>query len=141
MTANKEIIDLAVNTSRSFIYTSALPGFLADLALRRFSSNREKKRLSLWKKIGQFSKGLQSIGYAIESQSQIIPIIIGDERKTLQFGTYLRNNGIFAQPIRYPTVNLGSARIRISVTDWLSEDIISRSLDVFEKAGKKFDIL
>jgi len=141
MTANKEIIDLAVNTSRPFIYTSALPGFLADLALRRFSSNREKKRLSLWKKIGQFSKGLQSIGYAIESQSQIIPIIIGDERKTLQFGTYLRNNGIFAQPIRYPTVNLGSARIRISVTDWLSEDIISRSLDVFEKAGKKFDIL
>ena len=32
-------------------------------------------------------------------------------------------------------------QIRISVTDWLSEDIISRSLDVFEKAGKKFGIL
>ena len=141
MTANKDIIDLAVNTSRPFIYTSALPGFLVDLALKRFSSNREKKRLQLWKKIEQFSKGLQSIGYTIESQSQIIPIIIGEERKTLQFGAYLRNNGVFAQPIRYPTVNLGSARIRISVTDWLSEDIISRSLEVFEKAGKKFGIL
>ena len=141
MTANKEIIDLAVNTSRPFIYTSALPGFLAGLALKRFSANREKKRFQLWKKIEQFSKGLRSIGYTIESQSQIIPIMIGDERKTLEFGTYLRNNGIFAQPIRYPTVNLGSARIRISVTDWLSEDIISKSLDVFEKAGKKFSML
>ena len=140
MTANKEIIDLAVNTSRPFIYTSALPGFLADLALKRFLTNREKKRLSLWKKIEQFSKGLRSIGYTIESQSQIIPIIIGDERKTLEFGKYLRNNKVFAQPIRYPTVNLGSARIRISVTDWLSENIISESLDVFEKAGKKFGI-
>jgi len=140
MTANKEIIDLAVNTSRPFIYTSALPGFLADLALKRFLTNREKKRLSLWKKIEQFSKGLRSIGYTIESQSQIIPIIIGDERKTLEFGKYLRNNKVFAQPIRYPTVNLGSARIRISVTDWLSENMISESLDVFEKAGKKFGI-
>ena len=140
MTANKEIIDLAVNTSRPFIYTSALPGFLADLALKRFLTNREKKRLGLWKKIEQFSKGLRSIGYTIESQSQIIPIIIGDERKTLEFGKYLRNNKVFAQPIRYPTVNLGSARIRISVTDWLSENMISESLDVFEKAGKKFGI-
>lgn len=139
--AKKEIVDLAVNTSRPFIYTSALPGFLAELALKRFSSNREKKRLQLWKKIEQFSKGLKSIGYTIESQSQIIPIIIGDEKKTLEFGKYLRINGIFAQPIRYPTVNLGSARIRISVTDWLSEDIISESLTVFEKAGKKFGVI
>jgi glycine C-acetyltransferase len=139
--ANKEIIDLAVNTSRSFIYTSALPGFLADFALKRFLLNREKKRLQLWKKIEQFNKGLRSIGYTIESQSQIIPIIIGDEKKTLEFGRYLRYNKIFAQPVRYPTVNWGSARIRISVTDWLSEDIISESMDVFEKAGKKFGIL
>ena len=138
--ASKEIVDLAVNTSRPFIYTSALPGFLAELALKRFLSSRETKRLQLWKKIEQFSKGLRSIGYSIESQSQIIPIIIGDEKKTLEFGKYLRNKGIFAQPIRYPTVNLGSARIRISVTNWLSEDTIAESLDIFEKAGRKFGI-
>lgn len=138
MTANKEIIDLAVNTSRPFIYTSALPSFLAELALKRFLSNREKKRLQLWKKIKQLGNGLRSIGYTVESQSQIIPIIIGDEKKTLEFGKYLRNSGIFAQPIRYPTVDRGAARIRISVTNWLSEEMILESLDVFEKAGKKF---
>jgi len=138
MTANKEIIDLAVNTSRPFIYTSALPSFLAEMALKRFLSNREKKRLQLWRKIKQLGNGLRSIGYTIESQSQIIPIIIGDEKKTLEFGRYLRNNGIFAQPIRYPTVNRGSARIRISVTNWLSEEMISESLCVFEKAGRRF---
>jgi glycine C-acetyltransferase len=141
ITANKEIIDLAVNTSRPFIYTSALPGFLADFALKRVLTNREKNRLELWKKIEQFSKGLKSIGYNIESQSQIIPIIIGDEKKTLEFAKYLRRNGIFAQPIRYPTVNLGSARIRISVTDWLSEDMISKSLSVLERAGKKLHVI
>ncbi|MDE1814360.1 MAG: pyridoxal phosphate-dependent aminotransferase family protein [Thaumarchaeota archaeon] len=139
--ASNDIIDLAVNTSRPFIYTSALPSFLADMALKRFLSDREKKRLELWNKIEQFSKGLQSIGYKMESPSQIMPIIIGAEKKALEFGKYLKNNGIFAQPIRYPTVNLGSARIRISVTNWLSEGIISKSLDIFEKAGKKFGII
>ncbi len=136
--ANKEIIELVVNTSRPFIYTSALPSFLADMALKRFLSNREKNRLQLWKKIKKLGNGLRSIGYTIESHSQIIPIIIGDEKKTLEFGKYLKNNGIFAQPIRYPTVNRGSARIRISVTNWLSEEMISESLDVFEKAGRRF---
>ncbi|SMH70865.1 aminotransferase class I/II-fold pyridoxal phosphate-dependent enzyme [Candidatus Nitrosotalea okcheonensis] len=138
--ASNDIIDLAVNTSRPFIYTSALPSFLADMALKRFLSDREKKRLELWSKIEQFSKGLQSIGYKMESPSQIMPVIIGSERKALEFGKYLKNNGIFAQPIRYPTVSLGSARIRISVTNWLSEDMISKALDIFEKAGKKFGI-
>ena len=141
ITANKDIVDLAVNTSRPFIYTSALPSFVVDLALKKFLTNRDRKRLQLWKKVGQFNKGLRSVGYSINSQSQIIPIIIGNEKKTLEFAKYLRENGIFAQPIRYPTVNLGSARIRISVTDWLSEQIISESLAIFEKAGKKFDIL
>lgn len=138
--ASNDIIDLAVNTSRPFIYTSALPSFVADMALKRFLSNREKKRLELWNKIAQFSKGLQSIGYKMESPSQIMPIMIGAEKKALEFGKYLKNNDIFAQPIRYPTVSLGTARIRISVTNWLSEGMISKSLDIFEKAGKKFGI-
>jgi glycine C-acetyltransferase len=139
--ASKEIIDLAVNTSRSFIYTSALPGALADFALKRVLSNREKKRRSLWNKIELCSNGLRSMGYHIESQSQIIPIITGDEKKTLEFAKYLNDNKIFAHPIRYPTVNLGEARIRISITDWLSEEMISESLNILEKAGKKFQIL
>ncbi len=138
--SNRKAIDLAINTSRPFIYTSALPNFMVKIALDKFSSDREQKRAKLWKNIKLFRKGLESLGYAIESQSQIIPIIIGDEKKTLDFGKYLFDNGVFAQPIRYPTVDLGSARIRISVTAWLTEDIINKSIDVFEKAGKRFKI-
>jgi len=139
--ANKEIIELAINTSRSFIYTSALPGFLADLALKRIQTNREKNRLGLWEKTRLFTSGLQSIGYSIESQSHIIPIITKDEKKTLEFAKYLRKNRIFAHPIRYPTVSQGEARIRISITDWLTKDMILQSLDTLEKAGKKFQVI
>jgi glycine C-acetyltransferase len=136
-----EIRDLIVNTSRPFIYTSALPSFLVELALERFSSKREKHRKKLWNNIKMMQKGLDSIGYAFNSSSHIIPIIIGSEKKVMEFGKYLFDNGIFAQPIRYPTVALGSARIRISVTALLVEENIEKSIDVFESAGKKFGIL
>ena len=139
--SKRQIIDLAVNTSRPFIYTSALPNFIVKSALEKFSSNREEKRKKLWKNVEHFRRGLESIGYLIRSESQIMPIIIGNEKRTLEFGKYLFDNGVFAQPIRYPTVSLGSARIRISVTALLTKDIISKTFDVFEKAGKKFGIL
>jgi glycine C-acetyltransferase len=138
--SKKDVIEMAVNTSRPFIYTSALPSFLVQIALDRISSNREQKRIKLWRNVRLLQNGLESLGYQIDSQSQIIPIIIGNEKKAMSFGKYLFDNGIFAQPIRYPTVKLGSARVRISVTAWLTGNNITRSLDVFEKAGKKFGI-
>ncbi len=138
--SKKEVMEFAINTSRPFIYTSALPNFLVQVALDKMSSNREQNRVKLWKNVGMVRKGLESLGYQIGSQSQIIPIIIGNEKNAVEFGQYLSSNGIFAQPIRYPTVELGSARIRISVTSWLTDKTIARSLDVFEKAGKKFGI-
>ncbi|VVC05865.1 8-amino-7-oxononanoate synthase [uncultured archaeon] len=136
-----KIRELIINTSRPFIYTSALPSFLVELALERFSSKREKHRKKLWNNVKMMQKGLCSIGYVFNSPSHIIPIIIGSEKKVMKFGKYLFDNGIFAQPIRYPTVAIGSARIRISLTALLAERDIEKSICVFESAGKKFGIL
>jgi glycine C-acetyltransferase len=47
-------------------------------------------------------------------------------------------NGVFAQPIRYPTVPKNQARLRISVTAWLSNTDIEKTLEIFNKAYKKF---
>ena len=56
----------------------------------------------------------------------------------MEFGKFLFDNGIYAQPIRYPTVPKNKARLRISVTAWLSGTDIEKSLDIFEKAYGKF---
>ena len=56
----------------------------------------------------------------------------------MDFGKYLFQNGVYAQPIRYPTVPKNKARIRISVTAWLSQKEIEKSLEVFNFAFKKF---
>jgi glycine C-acetyltransferase len=136
--SQKNVIDLNINKSKSFIYTSALPSFLVEYSLNRFESNREKHQKKLQKNIKLISKGLQKIGYTINSQTHIIPIIIGNEITAMDFGKYLFQNGVYAQPIRYPTVPKNKARIRLSVTAWLSQREIEKSLEVFNFAFKKF---
>lgn len=138
--ARDSVIDLCINRSKSFIYTSALPSFLVKMSLERFEQNRKTRQLTLKKNTTSLASGLKEIGYDIKSPTHIIPIIIGDEKKTLDFGKYLFECGVFAQPIRYPTVPKNSARIRVSVTAWISEKQIEYVLSVFEKAGKKFKV-
>jgi glycine C-acetyltransferase len=136
--SQNNVIDLCINKSKSFIYTSALPSFLIEHSLKRFESNREKQKKKLEKNTKQLSKGLRQIGYEINSSTHIIPIIIGSEKSAMDFGEFLFNNGVFAQPIRYPTVPKNQARLRISVTAWLSKADLEKALEIFEKAYLKF---
>jgi glycine C-acetyltransferase len=136
--SQNNVIDLCINKSKSFIYTSALPSFLINYTLKRFESNREKQKTKLEKNTKQLSKGLRQIGFEINSKTHIIPIIIGSEKAAMNFGKFLTNNGVFAQPIRYPTVPKNQARLRISVTAWLTHVNIEKALVIFEKAYKKF---
>ena len=136
----KKLIDLCINTSKTFIYTSALPSSINQYSLNRFNSKREIYREKLWGKINLFHKRLEEIELHTTSTSQIIPIIIGNEKKAMEFSKFLRINGIFAQAIRYPTVNKDQARIRISITGWLSNKEIEYSIQILEKAKRKFNL-
>lgn len=138
--SQKNVIDLCINKARSFIYTSALPSFLVEYSLKKFESNREKQQKKLSQNVQHLLRGLRQSGYKIDSETHIIPILIGKEKIALDFGKFLFNNGIYAQPIRYPTVPKNKARIRISVTALLSKKDIDYSISVFEAARKKFRI-
>ena len=140
VSGKKSLIDLCINTSKTFIYTSALPASINQYSLQRFDSNREAYRKKLWKKINQFHHRLNEIGFTTRSSSQIIPIIIGNEKKATDVSKFLKSKGIFAQAIRYPTVKKNQARIRISITGWLSEKEIEYSIQILEKAKRKFKL-
>jgi glycine C-acetyltransferase len=136
--SQNNVIDLCINKSKSFIYTSALPSFLVQHSIKRIESDRETQKKKLENNVEKLARGLRTIGYEIKSNTQIIPIILGSEKLAMDFGKFLSLNGIFAQPIRYPTVPKNQARLRISVTAWLTNSDIEKSLKIFEKAYRKF---
>ena len=138
--AQGNAVDLCVNRSRPFIYTSALPSLLVDTAIRRFESGRrEGRRRRLLENARRMAGGLAGIGYDTGlSATHIIPVMVGDEGVAVRMGAYLARNGVFARPIRYPTVPAGSARLRVSVTAWLSAADVEAALAAFEKAYRRF---
>jgi glycine C-acetyltransferase len=135
----KPIRELLINTSRQFIYTSALPDHLCSAAIAAIpiaKSGNLQKRLQ-WN-ISYFSALMKRLGFELEnSASQIIPVIVGQEGRAVEFSKELLKNGVFAQAIRYPTVKRGHARLRISLTAMHRRKHINAAVDAFEKAGKK----
>ncbi|MGB7639195.1 MAG: aminotransferase class I/II-fold pyridoxal phosphate-dependent enzyme, partial [Nitrososphaeraceae archaeon] len=143
--STRQIRELLVNKSRQFIYTSALPEHLCLSALTAIpiatKGNLQKKLFDnidfMFRKLSQL--GLRLAGKS--SSSQIIPVIIGDEKTAIEFSKRLLDNGIFVQAVRYPTVKKGSARLRISLTALHGRDQLSSAIDSFGTVGKKLLII
>ncbi len=135
--SDRSVIDLCINQSRSFIYTSAPPPILAEHALVRIRSAgirmSRKKRLADNTRL--LRDALGRAGYATASKTHIMPIMIKSEECAVRLAKKLYKSGIYALPIRYPTVPRGEARLRIVATAWLSERDIQNIGRAFEGVG------
>jgi glycine C-acetyltransferase len=135
--------ELLINTSRQFIYTSALPDHLCSAAIVAIpiakNGNLQKR---LRKNINYFSAAMKKLGFVLgDSTSQIIPVMIGPEKLAVEFSTELLKQGVFVQAIRYPTVKKGSARLRVSLTAMHTQKHLEPAIGVLEKAGRKIGVI
>lgn len=137
--ASAKTWDLLINTSRQFIYTSALPDHLCVAAISAIPIAKKghlQKRLA--SNIQFFASRLRKQGFTLGgSSSQIIPVMIGDEKKAVVLSQELLKRGAFAQAVRYPTVKKGSARLRVSLTAMHTKSHLRTALDAFSAAGRK----
>jgi 8-amino-7-oxononanoate synthase len=126
LASSRKVIDYLINTCRSFIYSTALPpgviaGDLFSLSLVKEEPNRREKLL---KSAEYLRKGLEAKGFNVMGSSQIVPLIIGENQKTIEYSRLLQAKGHWVLPIRYPTVPKDEARLRFSLTfDHTKEDL------------------
>ena len=115
---NRALIDFLVNRARSFIFSTAPIPAAAATAMAGIqlvqSAEGEKLRLQLEQHVAAFKSAIGNRHLAMASA--IIPLILGDEEKTLAAASKLRAHGIFVPAIRYPTVARGAARLRVTLT-------------------------
>lgn len=140
---SKLVRELMVNKSRQFIYTSALPEHLCSAALAAIPVTQNGNLQGmLFRNVAFFYKKLKDLGFSIaRSTSQIMPVMIGDEKLALEFSNELSRNGVFVQPIRYPTVMKGKARLRVTITALHDKNDLQTAVDSFEIVGKKSNVI
>lgn len=112
------LIELLVNTARTFIFDTAPPPAIAfasrvGILLARGAADR---RSTLGARVNRLKNGLLRLGYDVPpAHAPIIPILTGDESSALALMERCLQRGIYAPAIRPPTVPPGSSRLRISV--------------------------
>ncbi len=131
VTGSRELIDTLINHARSFIYTTGLSPACVAAAQAALSLVQEDPvpRLRVQQLCKRLRDGLRAQGRNIlQSQSQIVPILLGEAQDALRVAQILQDAGIFAPAIRPPTVHAGECRIRFSVTSEHSEEDIDKLL-------------
>jgi len=118
-----------INHARTFIYTTALPPYFAEqiAAAIRLAHGMEQEREELRRRSARLLRSLRTEGFdTAGSESQIVPVVLGDNEDTLTAAAYLQRAGFAVRAIRPPTVPAGRARLRLSITIQVSEEQLKR---------------
>ena len=131
------LIEVLIQSARSYIYTTALPPAVAEAARTALAIARaEDWRRAQLARLGlRLREGAAELGLGLgESTTPIVPLVLGSSERALATAASLRAAGLFVPAIRPPTVPAGSARLRISLSAAHREADIDRLLEALAAA-------
>ncbi|HEY6260889.1 MAG TPA: 8-amino-7-oxononanoate synthase [Nitrospiraceae bacterium] len=144
LAGTSKLINYLINTSRSFIFTTApSPGSAAAVtAALRVLQREPERRARLWANRDRLFSGLTQLGFKLSpSVSPIIPILVGNAETAILFAEHLFTEGLYAPAIRPPTVPNATSRIRVTVTSEHTFNHIDHALTAFQRAGQSAGLI
>lgn len=141
---DEQIIHYIKHHARSLIFSASIPAANAAAALAALKIMREEpERVERLQAIGdRMRRELRAMGFNIgKSVSPIIPIIIGDNPRTLLAWKTLFEAGVFVNPILSPAVPAGQELLRTSYMASHTDEQIDRVLDVYCRVGKQLSLI
>lgn len=134
---SETLCTLLLNRARSFVFSTALPPTVVAPALAALRLLRDDPELGarLLAKAAHVRARLREAGLdTLQSESQIVPVMLGTNERTMEIAARLRQQGILVGAIRPPTVPPGTARLRLSISAAHTEDDLARAADAIIQA-------
>ncbi len=144
ITASREVVNYLRHYSRSAFFSASIPPAVAAsvLAAIEVMENEPERHQTLWRNINYMKENLKALGFNIlDSQSALIPIIIGDDLLAQKMGKRIFEEGVYLSVFPYPAVPRGQERLRLSIMATHTRKDLDRALEIFEKVGNEFGIL
>ena len=129
------LVDGLVQFARPYIYTTAMPPALAAAALTavQLAQSEAWRREKLAALIERFRRGAAELGMPLAaSASAIQPLLLGSAEAALAAAQALERHGLLVTAIRPPTVPVGQARLRITLSAAHEEAHVDRLLGALE---------
>ncbi|MEA3305920.1 MAG: aminotransferase class I/II-fold pyridoxal phosphate-dependent enzyme, partial [Candidatus Omnitrophota bacterium] len=132
---SSQLKNYLINSSRSFIYSTSLPPPVIGASLAGLDLIKKEpfRRKILLEKSNYFRDELNKRGFSVRGSSQIIPLILGDNRKAAKTSEELRNRGYWVLPIMPPTVPKNESRLRFSLSYCHTKDMLKGLLDALSE--------
>ncbi len=141
---SQKLIDWLKVRARPFLFSTSLtPGAAAAcLEAFRIMENEPEKIAKVWENGRYLSEGLAKLGFDTgKSDTPITPCIIGDENLTQRFSKRLIEEGVYAKSIVFPTVPLGTGRVRNMPTAAHTKEMLDVVLSIYEKVGRELGVI
>ena len=138
------VIDYIKHNARALIFSASMPpaAVAATLTVLDIIETEPERRTRLWQNTKKMQEGFTKLGFNIgNTQTPIIPIIIGDDMKTFAFWRALFVKGVFVNPVISPAVPPGMSLLRTSYMATHSEAELDEVLHLFEQIGKQLGVI
>lgn len=139
-----DVIHYIQHNARSLIFSAALPAPMAAAALASLDIMENEPEIvhRVWENADYMRAGLQRLGYNVgKSNTPIIPVMIGDDFRTVMAWHALIDNGVYTNPVVPPGVPTGSSLLRTSYMATHTTEHLDRALQAFEVVGENLDIV
>ena len=137
---DKDVINYVKHRARSLIFSASIPPANAAsvLAALDIIEAEPERRERVWKNARRMQKEFRDLGFNIgNTDTPIVPIVVGDDIDAFTFWKELFDNGVFANPVISPAVPPGQAMIRTSYTATQTDEQLDRVVEVTARIGKK----
>jgi glycine C-acetyltransferase len=146
---SRDLIDFLYHRARPFLFSTSHPPSVAATCIAAFDilENEPERIERLWSNTAYFKQQLECAGFDVggrttpASETPIIPIILGDGRKTMEFSRELFAEGLMATGIAFPTVPEGKARVRTIMTSEHTREQLDQALDILSTTARRMAIL
>ena len=136
--------DILIQRARPFLFSTSHPPAVAAACSEAIRVMQEEPELHerLWANTRRFKAELARLGFDTgRSETPITPVMMGDPDTAGRFSQRLFDEGVFAQPVVFPTVAMDKARIRTIVTAAHADEQLDRALAAFATVGRELGLI
>jgi glycine C-acetyltransferase len=140
-TALREIL---TQRARPFLFSTSHPPAVVAACREALRVMQEEPELHerLWENTRYFKGELARLGFDTgRSETPITPVMMGDPETAMRFSDRLMGEGVFAQPVVFPTVALDQSRLRTIVTAAHAREQLDRALEGFSTVGRELRVI
>jgi glycine C-acetyltransferase len=141
---SRALRDLLIARARPFLFSTSHPPAVVAACREAIRVMDDEPELGerLWANTRRFKAELTRLSFDTgASETPITPVMMGDGATAGRFSDRLLEEGVFAQPVVYPTVAIDKARIRTIVTAAHTDELLDQALEAFARVGRELGLI